>query len=259
MLIESKYYRAIYEPSYIEWNKEELDLKRSLEALSVFRVRQPLPIVLAIVSEYFSGNLKLKNAKKYLGYIESFHFIHTAVTSQRSSGGLSSYYAKKARELRQADTESKKVEILNNIKNKLGGDKPGAVEFKLAFEDLKYSEKHTKNKKLIQYILTKIDKFQRSGTPIDYSMMTIEHVGSQSDLNISADKVANIGNLVFVSSRDNNEVLKNHSFEIKNEVFNKDYSHLDKCLLEAVKWTGSEISKRGSILSDIAYTKVWVV
>ena len=96
LITESKYYRAIYEPSYLQWKNEQHDLKKSLEALFIFRVKQPLPIVLAILSEYFSRKLNLKNAIKYLQYIEKFHFMHTAITSQRSSGGLSSYYAKKS-------------------------------------------------------------------------------------------------------------------------------------------------------------------
>jgi uncharacterized protein with ParB-like and HNH nuclease domain len=259
MLVESKYYRAIYEPTYMDWTNEEESLKRSLEALSVFKVKQPLPIVLAILAEYFSKNLKLRNAKKYIEYIEKFHFMHNAVTSQRSSGGLSSYYAKKARELRHAPDEQKKVEVLNNIKNKLSADKPKYEEFELSFLDLKYSDQFTKDKKIVQYILRKFDETLRGGTPLDYGQMTIEHIGSQSDAELPIKDKANIGNLVFVTAKDNNEELKNKSFIEKKQVFASKYSHFEKSILEANEWSKEKILERSKYLSKNAYDKIWSI
>ena len=257
LLTESKYYRAIYEPSYLTWKNEEEDLKKSLEALSTFKVRQPLPIVLSILAEYFSGTLKLRNAKKYLEYIEKFHFMHNAITSQRSSGGLSSYYAKKARELRQARDEQAKVAVLNNVKNKLSVDKPKYEEFEISFLDLKYSDKYTKDKKLIQYILKKFDCESRGGVPVDYSLMTIEHIASQSSSSFDEKDKANIGNLVYVTSKDNSEVLKDKDFTKKQEVFASNYKHFDESILKANVWDKGKILDRAKLLSELAYESVW--
>ncbi len=259
MLIESKYYRAIYEPTYMEWTNEEENLKRSLEALSVFKVRQPLPIVLAILAEYYATKINLKNAKKYINYIEKFHFMHNAVTSQRSSGGLSSYYAKKARELRHAPDEQEKVAVLNNVKNKLAQDKPTYEEFELAFADLKYSDKFTKDKKIIQYILRKFDEASRRGTPLDYSLMTIEHIASQSVDDLPMNDKANIGNLVFVTAKDNSEELKNKSFIDKKEIFVSKYPHFEKNILEAPEWSKEKILERTKYLSEKAYNEIWSI
>lgn len=256
LITESKYYRAIYEPSYLKWENEEYGLKKSLEALFIFRVKQPLPIVLAILSEYFSKKVNLKNTIKYLQYIEKFHFIHTAITSQRSSGGLSSYYAKKARELRHASNTQKKIEVLNNIKNKLSADKPTYEEFELSFIDLKYSDKYTKDKKLIQYILRKFDTSWRQ-EPLEYDLMTIEHIESQSSRNLSEDYKSSIGNLVLVTSEDNSDNLKNKCFSEKQEIFKRNYPHFDASILNSSQWTKKNIQERSKLLSKEAYDSIW--
>ncbi len=75
----------------------------------MFRVKQPLPILLSIMHEYRVKNLKKKYVENILKTIENFHFSFTAVTSQRSSGGIAQMYALHARELITA----------NNIQDKL--------------------------------------------------------------------------------------------------------------------------------------------
>src|SRR5215510_4813336 len=96
---ESKIYRQIHEPSFRKWEKQELDIRDSLSAMNLFRIKQQLPMVLSVMRHYEDGVLKLKHVKTILSAIENFHFAFTAVTSQRSSGGISLMYASAARNL----------------------------------------------------------------------------------------------------------------------------------------------------------------
>src|SRR5258708_8793581 len=66
LLLDSKIYREINEPSFRKWSKEEDSIKRSLEALNLFRVRQPSPMILSIMREYDQERLKKKHAEEIL-------------------------------------------------------------------------------------------------------------------------------------------------------------------------------------------------
>src|SRR5262249_6437410 len=56
-------YRQIHEPDTRGWKNEERAVRGSLRALMLFRVRQQLPFVLAVLREYCANNLSLKNTR----------------------------------------------------------------------------------------------------------------------------------------------------------------------------------------------------
>ena len=257
---ESSYYRVVYEPSFLQWKKEEDSIRNSLEALSLFKVKQHLPFVLAIISEYKKNKLKTDKVKKFLEIVENFHFVHNAVTSQRSTTWHSRFYSGQARELRNAPDHNERDMILTNVKNKLSLSKPLFDEFKISFSDLKYSNRYTKDKKLIQYILKKFYKSNNSNSsiPIDYRLMTIEHLCPQSDRSMSEEEVANIGNLLFISSQDNNEELEDKPFKDKIEILKNKYGdHLGDTLLKSNEWDQEKIRERAKKLALQAYERIW--
>lgn len=89
MVLASDYYRAIHDPDFWKWSKELSDAKASLKALNLFRVRQQVPATLSLVRAYKSNRVNVSQLTKALSQIEKFHFLFTAITSQRSSGGIS--------------------------------------------------------------------------------------------------------------------------------------------------------------------------
>lgn len=99
LIRDARTYREIQETAYRKWNKNDQQIRDSLDALNLFRLKQPLPMMLAIMHAYDAGELKQKHAEGILRTIENFHFIFTAITSQRSSGGISFMYALHARSL----------------------------------------------------------------------------------------------------------------------------------------------------------------
>ena len=63
-------YRRIFEPDNFAWEKEEEPLRASLTALGVFKVRQPTPLILAVLRAYFAKKISLKQARATIAAIE---------------------------------------------------------------------------------------------------------------------------------------------------------------------------------------------
>jgi uncharacterized protein with ParB-like and HNH nuclease domain len=261
LMKESQIYRQIYEPSYKKWKKEDSDMRDSLDAMVLFRVRQQLPMVLSVMRHYEDEILKSKHVKEILSAIENFHFVFTAVTSQRSSGGISFMYASAARNLHEAGSLSDKVAALHALESKLKTKIPGYAEFEAGFMELRYSSKLTKQRNLVRYTLCKICQRNSSGTPLDPNKLTIEHIAPENPVKgggLTDELIASIGNLIVVDQALNNK-LANKSFNDKKKILEKANIWVDPVILKAASWGVLEIEARARSLADEAYNKVWKI
>jgi uncharacterized protein with ParB-like and HNH nuclease domain len=255
-------YREIVETSYCQWENQEISIKQSLDALNVFHVKQDMPMILSLMRDYRAGLLKKKYLEKALSAIENFHFMFTAITSQRSSGGISLMYAMHSRQLSAGPTLNAKLNTINELIKKLREKKPSFKEFEANFMEKLYSRKYPKDKRLVQYILGRIYRYHdKSGVPIDYSQMTIEHLAPEN-ADITSGKqipdlaIAQIGNLILVDN-ELNKKLSNKAFTEKKPILEQSSVWLDRHIKKATEWGKKEIEKRTSYLAKIAYEKVW--
>ena len=257
-LSDSKTYREIHESSFRKWDKQDFEIEKSLDALLIFNVKQPLPMMLAVLREYKNKNIKQKHAKNIIKSIENFHFIFSAITSQRSSGGISSMYAKSARELTKASNLAEKVKVLNELEVKLQDRIPGYQEFEANFLEVFYSDEFTKRKPLVRYILAKINSHHVDGLTIDYSQMTIEHIASQnpSESKLGQQPIASLGNLLLID-HELNRKLGNKEFSKKKQLLRKSDVWIDETIADAIYWGEDEINHRTMKLAEIAYKLVW--
>ena len=187
--------------------------------------------------------------------------MFTAVTSQRSSGGISFMYALHARRLSGASKLDGKIAAINELIKKLRAKRPSYSEFEVNFLEIRYSRKLTRQKKLVQYVLAKMDRaLNHKGIAIDYSQMTIEHVAPESASHATQQlphaSVASIGNLVIVD-QDLNEKLANKPFAQKKAALINSAIWIDDNLKAAAVWSKKEISQRAKRLAKMAYNKVW--
>lgn len=255
---ESKIYRLIHEPSYEKWKKEDVEIRDALSAMGLFRIKQQLPMVLAVMRHHADGTLKPRRVREILTAIESFHFIFTAVSSQRSSGGISFMYASAARNLHDAETNAKKTKVLSELRKKLKSKLPPFGEFEARFLELKYSESYTKQKNLVRYILTKRCQHNSDGLSLDADRMTIEHLApesSETPAELSPEQVATIGNLVLVDQKLNNK-LGNKSFAEKKRLL-KAANWIDQEVRAASAWGSEQIDVRTKEMAREAYDKIW--
>lgn len=255
---DSGLYRIIHEPTARKWRIEQQDLCDSLGALNLFRVRQQMPFVLSVLGEYEDKGISLKQARRALRAVENFHFSFTAVTSQRSSGGISFMYALHARQLRNAKGPRNKHKAIEELIKKLRARRPVYQEFEANFRDILYSEKFTNRKALVQYILAGLTK-HFSSTAIAWERVTIEHLANQSirvGSSLKDEDVARIGNLLYVSDPLNAK-LKNKSFQDKMKILRSSPVYLDSYLKQQHQWGKKQIQERTDFLAKIAYEKVW--
>jgi len=254
-------YREIHETPLRNWAIEEQTIKGSLDALSIFRVKQQVPMVLSLLRDYKDKKVNLRHTADTLRAIENFHFIFTAVTSQRSSGGISLMYASSAKKLANARDASEKIKILREFRNKLKEKVPTYKEFEVNFFEIVFTNRLTKHKKLVQYILSRIDAFSQKVYQVDYRNMTIEHILSQGKKGVhelSEQIIGRMGNLLFVS-KDLNEELKRKSFIKKRTILLEKGAVLDETIKNAKAWGEKEIKTRTQYLAKIAYSKIWAI
>ena len=261
LLCDSDIYRSIYEPSYKDWKKEELGIVRALDALNLFRVKLQVPTVLSILRNYFDEEIKKASAERALTSIAKFHFIFTAVTSQRSSGGISQMYASTARRLSEAGDSQSKNDIINEFRGKLRDKIPSPSEFNVNFQQIIFTKSSTKQKKLVQYVLSELHRDNHTGIPVDYSQMTIEHIYPENPKEfqkLDDSIIGQLGNLILID-QNLNDRLANKTFQEKKQVMLDNGIHLDSTLAEATEWNKEHIQQRTLELSNHAYENTWKI
>ncbi len=168
-------------------------------------------------------------------------------------------YASWAQKLSNAGTQTGRQHVLSDVKKGLRDRVPSKADFAAGFKDLRNSDEYTKQRKLVKYILARIDQhFARNGVAADYEQMTIEHVAPQNPAagapSVSADKVAMIGNQL-VCDVTLQHKLKNKPFTEKRKLLKKLATAAD--IVDKPCWGDVEIEERSERLTEIAYDDIW--
>ena len=135
----------------VEWRREMGPVVRSLRALDVFKMTQPVPLILAGLRAYeLEQSITIRQLKRLLRSLEAFHFKYTAISGKSLSGGISFRYAAHARRLREDENH---VANIDELVRKLRDALPVRDEFIAAFKSLGYSSTYTVDKALVRYVL----------------------------------------------------------------------------------------------------------
>lgn len=263
MVSASDYYRAIHDPDYWKWDKQQAEVRSSLKAMNLFRVRQQVPATLSLVRGYKAGTINLNQIAKALGEIEKFHFLFTAITSQRSSGGISGMYALLARHIANVKNAQEATPVLKDLRIKLQNRVPPLAEFLALFPGLIYTSRLTKERQLMKYVLAKISRELGHAFPVDLDDLTIEHLVPQSNIGTAKwtdEMVGQIGNLILVS-KELNQKLENKTFKDKKALLVK--AKYEEMLPEYF-WSTDQLSpdlikRRTDELAQLSYDKVWKI
>ena len=259
LLADSKIYRSIHEPSF-GWVKGEIDVSRSLAALfDVFKVSQPTPCVLSLVRAYRDGKIKYAKLRDSLSAVEKFHFLFTAVTSSRSSGGISAMYSSFGRRLFEAkNSQDASIEIAELV-GKLRDKRPSFEEFSVAFHQISYTNSNSKQKNLVRYILRNVAQHSGYKYPVDFDDLTIEHLHPQAKIGIDGwteHNVGQLGNLLLLDQKMNGEVGVK---PIKDKILmliDQGYT-LPEYLTNLDKWSPAEALSATGHIAAIAYKQIW--
>ena len=255
LLSDAKLYHQLVRVTTEDWKQpEELSTFTSLQAFNIFNVTQVRIFLLALFDSKKRGSITHKNYKKILTFLEHYHFIFTAVCSSRPSG-LERRYSSYARALRGAKSKEESAKCISNLMTDLQESLPAYSSFETKFLTLKFTSDDDKNKKLIQYVLKKIEKYY-AGDELKPNSFTIEHILPEST---HAPFVGMIGNLLPLGAKLNEE-LDDKSFDIKISRYPQSryvtVKEFEKKYKDLKVWNEDNIMERTKELAKILYENV---
>ena len=252
---EAKQYALIAAPKKEDWRQpEDLFVYTCLESFCIFNVSQVRIFLLALFEVKNSQLISFRNFKKILVYLEHYHFIFTAVCSSRPSG-LERRYSSYARQLRNCTSKKESADCINNLMTDLKEGIPDYSIFEKQFEKIVYTSAKEKDKKLVKYILKKLDTHYSSNELVPNSF-TIEHILPES---VATEYVGMIGNLLPLGEQLNND-LSNKNFKSKMTRYPESQYTTVKKFVEENKdkeeWGEKEIVERTKYIAEIMYHSI---
>ena len=260
LLEEAKAYVRLASPNLGEAKHHtEKEIVGSLMALNLFRVSAARPFLMALVRARIEKKLSASQHVRVMKDLENFHFLYTAITSGNSSG-FDGRYSRAARDVRGSSGPSVMgviTELLETLKDK----RPTFEVFRAGFHELWYSNEETKNKRIIQYIFSRYERYLRKTKELTLDQISLEHIAPQSSAKAIKDTYGKIGNLLPLDAEINSEA-GSKAFQLKLNAYKKSQlrvvEQFAKKHAAASLWDANQIDKRTDELAHISYEKIWV-
>lgn len=190
--------------------------------------------------------------RNFVTNIEKFHIQFNGVCRRKTGGSLTKLYNETAQNLYKVENEQEANKLFNDFRNSLRRLAVSQEEFILNFTQLEYDTKNSKRKNIIKISLFMLlNNVPNNPFKGEYNDMTIEHLISQSS---KSDNMPNIGNLILVGARLNNEKLKNFDVKEKLKILEQHKYPIEESFLN-IDWNGSqaEIKERAIELARSVY------
>jgi len=253
---DAKHWRSIFDPEFA-WSNTEREVVKSLQALRIFKVKQSTPGILSLVRAYRDDVIRYRTVRDAIEMIEKFHFSFNAVTSSRSSGGISGMFASFGKQLFNSRSQEDAQRVIRELKEKLRDREADPDEFDANFRQIILLKNQSTQKPFVKYILRKLHKQEGHPTIGESDELTIEHLLPQSSSRNSSI-VGQIGNLILVD-KDTNDQLSNKLFQEKKHILiGKGYRLPD--LLVDVDILSDEIIERNTRrVSELSRSIIWKI
>ena len=246
-------YLALTSPDASEWSS---GCKEQARTLRMFSVRQPYPLILAAYRRL--GDADFETLLRALVVIA---FRYNVVGNFQTSEQERTYYAEAERISRGDHTLLK--EILDGVR----GVYPNDEVFRSAFADKSIGTTQARNRRIIRYILSKLEKHE-VGIELDYesSAISLEHIcptnpqgGWQGFTDEEVETMSmRLGNVTLLEPGPNRD-LGNSEFDVKRIIYaHSSYALTRQVAEENDDWTPARISARQNRMARIA-TGIWHV
>lgn len=263
LLSASETYVQIISPQESDWKQqEEKKLLSSLKWLSIFsktnNLKIPRTFLLAVLTKYKEKKVNIHELSSSLHKVALFHLIFSAITSTRLSG-LEKTYSKFARDIFSIRDRVDGRDILNTVNERLKTklNDISYPDFERKFIDIKFSNKITKDKKLIQLIFSIIeDDVLKSTQELKTNLISLEHIYTQQK---NTSWSHSIGNIIPLS-KELNEECKDYPLKDKMPILqNSELKHVIKfCekFKDIDEWTEELTNERAKDLAQTIFTHV---
>ncbi|HGH3374354.1 TPA: DUF262 domain-containing protein [Kluyvera cryocrescens] len=252
-------YIKIISPQLSDWPQvDQRAIYNSLMALKTFNVSIMRSFLLSLFNARSKNIINQRTFIETLCKIENFHFMFNAICSLRPSG-IEGLYAKCARSLSDASTRQSAQAVISELVSTLEQKRPSKEIFVDKFKRLQFLNENTTNKKLIQYIFTKMERKLRNNIEFEPNDLSLEHISSQSDENINSNLKGSIGNLLPLGQGINGRA-NTRTFNAKKSVYQEsDYRVVQSFLLSNPQsnWGEQDIVRRTIQLADMSYDVIW--
>lgn len=250
-------YSKIVVPDINEWKQpEDLSIFTTLDALVTFGTTQVRTFLLALFETRTKGLISHKDYLFVLSSLERFHLIFTAICSSRPSG-LERRYSSYARKLRDCKDKVESRKCIRELIGLLNETLPAYDVFETKLFEIKYTSRDVKDKKLVQYILKKLEWYFAESNELQPFSFTIEHILPEST---RTEYAGLLGNLIPLGEKLNNE-LKDRSFMQKIKRYPESNYATVKTFLKDAKniktWGEEEIENRTKEIAGILYGRMW--
>jgi hypothetical protein len=251
-------YCRVIDPVSAKWEKEECDVKDSLLALKLFKVKQQSSMLIALLRMYYSGKLSLRVLKICLRKIEYFHFVFNAITSQRSSGSIATIYSSHSIKLSAATGNDEIQAILSSLFSSLKNKLPQFEEFEVKFLELSYLSGRTKSKGVVRYSLSRQLGVRVNGFDVNHETLSIEHLIPEAYIKHGCSEyiVGNIGNLLLVDAKTNSEKLRSSNPIDKLKILQDIGYPLKQSFVDSGDWSGLNVTKRAKEMASFLFNSV---
>lgn len=258
LLDDSKIFQKIISPKLEYWNNTgEFKVYFALNAIQIFNIQVANSLLMSLLREYKDKNISSKYLVKALTAIEKFHFINNAIIGGRSSG-LDTMYSRISRDLYSAKGRHLKHNIIDEMVDKLKGKLPNIAQFKAKIDSrLYFSSKNTKQKKLVQYVLKRLE-YEKQNYNIELFDISLEHIYPEKFdkfwKNINIEYIQNIGNLVLLD-KDINSKIGNKNYDEKKKIILEKSTLLTtkEVFEEYTNWNEDTINTRRDFLIEKLY------
>ncbi len=256
LVADSKRYLHATDPDTRRWSHEAAEAAESLRFFRDFGIRQPMPLLLSLVREYEEKRLSVPQLIRALRVVEDYVFAWTVLANKTSTGGMSLFYGRYAREIRDAADKVARGVVINKLAAELRSKRPLPVEFDEAFGALWFTNDRPVDKKTVQYALKRIYRHQspQGAAAVDFSRMTIEHLASQAD---GVKNGGRIGNLIYVTEALNSK-LASKDWDGKRAALKATQDQwVPPDVKKAEKWKTAQIAERTNALAELGRAKIW--
>jgi hypothetical protein len=170
-------------------------------------------------------------------------------------------YASLGRRIFAAESSQVAATVVSEMRDKLRERVPSEAEFVALFPELIYTNKVSKQRALVKYVLVEFAKHNKTALPADYDDLTIEHIAPLSaidDVEWTHEAVGQLGNLLLVTGEINSK-LKDRDFKAKKELLKGAGYPLPQEITDAETWTPKVIEARTASLAKLAFDVVWKI
>ena len=246
-------YAKIVSPKESDWAQpEDKEVYQTLEALNIFNVTQVRIILLGLFDAKRRNIIKHKVFLSALSYLQYFHFVFNAICSERPSN-LERKYASISKKLHNSSSKEESARCVKELQETLDELLPDYRHFEQGFQQLYFTEEEPKDKKVVQYVLKKLERYSAGTDEMRPDSFTIEHIMPESD---RIEPVGRIGNLLPLGEKING-AIGTKPFKRKLERYKtSQYNAVQRFVQlhgEQDDWTVDDIDSRTKELAKIMY------